>query len=372
MLENRAKLENILLTKLAQCYILDDYSENIPFVEYHVASTKIEEINVHTLFNFKIELYANESFEISIRIKNIEVMDWKTNFYIYRDNSEDHVNIRKDNLEVVEGFIMSKENASSVVGYIKDAFFYGTVDFENTVYYVEELKKYPKIYRRHRDSKLNAIIYKENSMSFASNSSHNETIVNSSGQHAINFIKADNEKELFKSIIGNGKVCTLFILVDNPYLRRVHNNDIRSATLHILNSVEKANSLFRSTDFDEDGVPDNIGFIIKYFIVLQSENSDMNLLPYFRKEPIEGTHYINAFSQYRLLNEVCLGVAFTGFTFKNNVLGISYTAEPANKQFFRYTAGGICERPFKFESGKNLNTLAISAVLKSVCCLVNI
>ncbi|KAJ8985940.1 hypothetical protein NQ317_010697, partial [Molorchus minor] len=161
------------------------------------------------------------------------------------------------------------------------------------------------------------------------------------------------------------KVCTLFVLIDTSFLRRVHNNNIRSATLHVLNSVERANSLFRSTDFDEDGFPDNLGLIIKNLIVLQSEKSPMNLLPRYTGYPIDGALYINMFSQYKLLNDVCLGVAFTGQTFKNNVLGISYTAEPTDKTYFKYSIGGICDRPFKHQKGMNLNTLAIAPVLEN-------
>ncbi|KAJ8953029.1 hypothetical protein NQ314_007403 [Rhamnusium bicolor] len=83
------------------------------------------------------------------------------------------------------------------------------------------------------------------------------------------------------------KVCTLLVLIDNSFLR-IHHNNIRSAIAQILKSIDEANSLFRSTDFDNDGYPDNIGFLIKYFIVLQSERSPMNVFSNITKTLIDG------------------------------------------------------------------------------------
>lgn len=84
------------------------------------------------------------------------------------------------------------------------------------------------------------------------------------------------------------KVCSLFILIDNSFLKILHHNDIQSAVTQVLHMVDEANSIFRSSDFDDDNEPDNIGFYIKHLIVLKSDKTPLNLLPSFSWQPVDG------------------------------------------------------------------------------------
>lgn len=84
------------------------------------------------------------------------------------------------------------------------------------------------------------------------------------------------------------KLCSLFILVDNSFLKIYNKNDINSTITYVLSIVDAANSIFRSTDFDEDGEPDNIGFFVKYFTIIESENSPLNLIPKYINKAIIG------------------------------------------------------------------------------------
>lgn len=68
----------------------------------------------------------------------------------------------------------------------------------------------------------------------------------------------------------------------------MHRSDIQSAVTQVLHTVDEANSIFRSTDFDGDGDPDNIGFYIKYLVVLQSDKTPLNVLPPFSWRPLDG------------------------------------------------------------------------------------
>lgn len=95
----------------------------------------------------------------------------------------------------------------------------------------------------------------------------------------------------------------MFVLIDKAFLSLIHNGDLRAAVAHILSSLEEADTIFRSTDFDNDGYPDNIGFIIKYFVVILSENSPMNLLPKYSTSAIDGMyiHSLRSWYHWRLL-----------------------------------------------------------------------
>lgn len=84
------------------------------------------------------------------------------------------------------------------------------------------------------------------------------------------------------------KICSLFVLIDNSFLKILHKGDIKSALTQVLHTLDEVNSIFRSTDFDEDGAPDNIGFYLKYLIILQSEKTVLSILPAFSWQPIDG------------------------------------------------------------------------------------
>lgn len=160
---------------------------------------------------------------------------------------------------------------------------------------------------------------------------------------------------------------------------------MESAVAQVLNTVDEANTIFRSTDFDSDGEPDNIGFYIKYLIVLNSDKTPLNMLPTFSWRPLDGKVYriksihnllstiynilgriyTMRFSQYAILNEVCLGIAFTAQPFQNHILGLSYTAEVDNERTFKVSVGGICDKMLKRQPKINFNTLVISGTFQN-------
>lgn len=71
------------------------------------------------------------------------------------------------------------------------------------------------------------------------------------------------------------------------------------------------------------------------------------------------------FSQYAILNEVCLGIAFTAQPFQNHILGLSYTAEIDNEKTFRVSVGGICDKMLKRRPLSNFNALVISGTFQN-------
>lgn len=88
----------------------------------------------------------------------------------------------------------------------------------------------------------------------------------------------------------------MFVLIDNSFLKILHRNALESAVAQVLNTIDEANVIFRSTDFDGDGVPDNIGFYIKHLIVLKSDKTPLNILPAFSWQPLNGNVNTNNFN----------------------------------------------------------------------------
>lgn len=60
----------------------------------------------------------------------------------------------------------------------------------------------------------------------------------------------------------------MVIVIDYSFLTIVHKSNIEAAIFQVLFSLEEANAVFRSTDFDGDGVPDNIGIYVKKIVVI--------------------------------------------------------------------------------------------------------
>lgn len=72
----------------------------------------------------------------------------------------------------------------------------------------------------------------------------------------------------------------MVVVIDHSFLTLVHKGNPDAAIFHVLFSLEEANAIFRSTDFDNDGQPDNIGFYVKKMVVLPSNETRDYLLPY--------------------------------------------------------------------------------------------
>ncbi|CAG9813064.1 unnamed protein product [Phaedon cochleariae] len=350
----------ILLIDYSKCsFSVTDFNND--FTKYYLTSTKIDGLNNYTktlmngsLWCFPLNYAEKMEDEICIQQKYVRVLSLATNIIIYDTNtSKDltkHIEANK-HFGLIEGFVRMEQNVSYITGYISNSNFYGKMSYRNDIYYFEELEKFPWL---HSSPYKNAIVFHSNS---SSEKNHNDP----SPQQVKKFKRSITDEELFKVMIGKGKVCTLFVLLDNSFLTIIHKNDVDSAIKHVFSTIEEANSLFRSTDFDDDGSPDNIGFLIKYCIVLRTDNSAMNLLPKYSKDAIDGKLFLKMFSRYNLLNEVCLGIVFTGQSFLKDIVGISFSAVPMDKKYSTFPIGGICDRPFIENPGINLNTLAVSA-----------
>uniref|UniRef100_A0A6P7G5I4 Disintegrin and metalloproteinase domain-containing protein 10-like isoform X3 n=1 Tax=Diabrotica virgifera virgifera TaxID=50390 RepID=A0A6P7G5I4_DIAVI len=344
------KFTYILILFFTLCYCewkfdIKDYI-NLKLSKHFVISTNIAIQNYSQMLtdqlkhglHFHIHLNTEEDLQIYIKTKP-ERLSKKTKFIII-ENDENTTTLTHPN-KLVEGFITKEKYGSYVIGYLEDFYFYGKIVMTDKVFYIENLKKYIDIFPEYFNTSYNAIAFERDFLSSESKNKFKETY----------YLKPQDVDHSYRTISKRmavrGKLCSLLVLIDYSFLSIVHHFNTDSAVNQVLMAVEEANSLFRSTDFDENGYPDNIGFYVKYCIVEKTRRS--NLLPPYSGTPMEAKLFVKMFSQNNLLPNVCLGVAFTGQSFKNNILGISYSPVPAKIM----ALGGIC--------GLYLNTLAVSA-----------
>ncbi|KAI4483296.1 hypothetical protein M0804_008351 [Polistes exclamans] len=139
--------------------------------------------------------------------------------------------------------------------------------------------------------------------------------------------------------------CMLYLQADHQFFARYGTEEacIEVMTRH----VQKVNSIYKHTDFNQDGRPDNISFMIKR-VKVHSEDAlrDHN----YRFPGNYGVEkYLELFSEEDY-DAFCLAYMFTYRDFEMGTLGLAWTGDLKN-------AGGVCEKNGHYRgSMKSLNT----------------
>uniref|UniRef100_A0A6P7GKF4 Uncharacterized protein LOC114337894 isoform X2 n=1 Tax=Diabrotica virgifera virgifera TaxID=50390 RepID=A0A6P7GKF4_DIAVI len=299
------KFTYILILFFTLCYCewkfdIKDYI-NLKLSKHFVISTNIAIQNYSQMLtdqlkhglHFHIHLNTEEDLQIYIKTKP-ERLSKKTKFIII-ENDENTTTLTHPN-KLVEGFITKEKYGSYVIGYLEDFYFYGKIVMTDKVFYIENLKKYIDIFPEYFNTSYNAIAFERDFLSSESKNKFKETY----------YLKPQDVDHSYRTISKRmavrGKLCSLLVLIDYSFLSIVHHFNTDSAVNQVLMAVEEANSLFRSTDFDENGYPDNIGFYVKYCIVEKTRRS--NLLPPYSGTPMEGRNILQFIFNLSLCHEL--------------------------------------------------------------------
>ncbi|XP_029039517.1 disintegrin and metalloproteinase domain-containing protein 10-like isoform X2 [Osmia bicornis bicornis] len=139
--------------------------------------------------------------------------------------------------------------------------------------------------------------------------------------------------------------CMLYLQADHQFYARYGTEEacIEVMTRH----VQRVNSIYKHTDFNQDGRPDNISFMIKR-VKVHSEDALRD--PNYRFPGNYGVEkYLELFSEEDY-DAFCLAYMFTYRDFEMGTLGLAWTGDLKN-------AGGVCEKNGHYRgSMKSLNT----------------
>ncbi|KAJ8670500.1 hypothetical protein QAD02_001759 [Eretmocerus hayati] len=139
--------------------------------------------------------------------------------------------------------------------------------------------------------------------------------------------------------------CMLYLQADHQFFSRYGTEEacIEVMTRH----VQKVNSIYKHTDFNQDGRADNISFMIKRVKV---HSGDALRDPNYRFPGNYGVEkYLELFSEEDY-DAFCLAYMFTYRDFEMGTLGLAWTGDLKN-------AGGVCEKNGHYRgSMKSLNT----------------
>lgn len=154
-------------------------------------------------------------------------------------------------------------------------------------------------------------------------------------------------EQLSKNVVIDPKktTCMLYLQADHLFYKKMGSEEacIETMTRH----VQKVNSIYRTTDFDQDGRSDNISFLIKRIKV---HTMDALREQEYRFPGNYGVEkFLELFSEEDY-DAFCLAYMFTYRDFEGGTLGLAWTGDLKN-------AGGVCEKNGHYRGSlKSLNT----------------
>ncbi|CAK9293035.1 unnamed protein product [Gordionus sp. m RMFG-2023] len=128
------------------------------------------------------------------------------------------------------------------------------------------------------------------------------------------------------------KICNLHIVLDPTFVIEFVGKDIDQAMKDIILLVAGMNHLYSSTDFDNDGQPDNIGFTIDSVTVYTSSNNPTfkdvsNFKLKYPNKSLDNA-YLTTFSEGSFGYKHCLSLSFTFRDF-SGINGLAYIGDNA-------------------------------------------
>lgn len=159
-------------------FLIGTNISDLDLSNYYVTSSKIGNVtefeNIkqrleNGYLQVKIQLSEETNYLMILKQKDLKITSLETNYYVYSKNSTEPIpmTFNKEEHLLVEGFIDSYYESSSVKGYIENIDFYGSIEINQTIYLVEYLNINPKVYSTYKNSTKNAVVFK-----IAVNNSH--------------------------------------------------------------------------------------------------------------------------------------------------------------------------------------------------------
>ncbi|KAL5283829.1 hypothetical protein ACFFRR_006237 [Megaselia abdita] len=154
-----------------------------------------------------------------------------------------------------------------------------------------------------------------------------------------------SDSSLARALYDRKSTCMLYLQADHTFFQKMGSDEasIEAITRH----VQRANSIYRNTDFNGDGKPDNITFMIKRIKVHNSNALKDSSYRFPGNYGVE--KFLELFSEEDY-DAFCLAYMFTYRDFEMGTLGLAWTGDLKN-------AGGVCEKNGHYRGSlKSLNT----------------
>ena len=228
--------------------------------------------------------------------------------------------------------------------------FDGTILFSGVEYHVETASKFFST-----DQYFHSIVYRAQDVDITAGCGVKPKDPDglSSIQADARFIKEANDKARLRrsTTLIDHKVCPMLIAADHLFLENIGGGNVTASMAEMVSIMTQVQTIFKSTDFDNDGIADGIMPIIAQVEVMGLDTPGYNFSSTF----LGVDEYLNLWAQFDH-EQYCLALLMTYRDFDNGVLGLAFVADPPGGN-----RGGICEKPVTLANGsQSFNTAVVT------------
>ena len=256
-----------------------------------------------------------------------------------------------------------------MTGHVINGIFSGVIETEHGNYHIEKSQKY---FKNHTTLSFHSVIYHENDVEFPEHPGGcgvngtewrqledlqatavpiNDEAVLSKRSLAISkmFQKSHRKKRGLTSTGGN--FCHMRVAVDHLFFRDIGDSSTTDTFAEVVTIFNLVQDIYKSTDFDGDGIVDFITPSIQQFDILTPD--DVNYR--FADSSTSVNEFLDLWSQDDQTS-YCLALLFTNRDFDDGVLGLAWVAQPPGGN-----RGGVCEDRVRLSVGeRSLNTAIVT------------
>ncbi|KAK7468213.1 hypothetical protein BaRGS_00036574 [Batillaria attramentaria] len=158
------------------------------------------------------------------------------------------------------------------------------------------------------------------------------------------------------------KNCPLILVADHLFFTHVGGMNVALTAREMLSAVKFADAIFRSTDFDGDGMGDNVGFSIANITVIETPSASGLV---YGSSAASAREYLDNFA-HNNFEQFCLAVAFTYIDFEDGSDAASFMpqTDPSHRERGICSKIQFCSRELKV--GCSFNTLVVSYLNRGV------
>ncbi|XP_063694959.1 disintegrin and metalloproteinase domain-containing protein 10-like [Bolinopsis microptera] len=148
------------------------------------------------------------------------------------------------------------------------------------------------------------------------------------------------------------RTCPVYLVSDHLFFEKHGLSDEQRTKNELILHLHEADKIFRSTDFNQDGTNDNVGFSVANISILKKNTAESK----FSDKVIGVKEFLDRWSEYNH-DQYCLAVLFTYRDFDSGVLGLAWVASVDG------APGGVCQKRQAVGGyNRNLNTAIVSLI----------
>ena len=256
-----------------------------------------------------------------------------------------------------------------MTGHVIDGVFSGVLRTSHGTYHIEKTKKH---FQNHEHLSFHSFMYNEDDVRFPDHPAGcgvNGTAWGQLAELQATAVPLDTARSLRKrsqtltetfgssrgkrAVTNSGGVfCHMRVAVDHLFFSQIGGSSNQDTFAEVVTAFNLVQDIYRTTDFDGDGIQDFITPSIGQFDILTLNDPNYR---FGDSSSIPVSEFLNRWSEDDQTN-FCLAMLLTNRDFADGVLGLAWVAQPPGGN-----RGGICEDRVRLSVGeRSLNTAIVT------------